>query len=114
MRPLIEQKNIETNYRIATTEAYQRAVHERTTHDIRALFRGNVSEEKLQNGISKLIMDHLNNGGSPYSVASFIRDAALSAYLTKQESKFLSVIQNPGRLNDAMRLVNSMTRYNDG
>lgn len=114
MRPMMEDRNIETMSRIKNTEAYQEEISARIDNSIRSIFRGNPSPETINNTLSKAISDHIANGGNPYNVSDFIQNAITSAYMTKQDQKLMDVLNSPGRLNDVLRLVSNMTSFNEG
>lgn len=113
MRPLIEAKAIETNARVAAQTAANQEKHDRLTDTLKAIFRGNPSQETIDNTIAKASMDYLQAGGSPAGVAGFIRNAAIQAHITKQDKKLLDLLNNPSRTNDIMRLVTNMTSYQE-
>ena len=113
LRPLIEQKNIETNARIANTESYQSSIHDRADGSLRALFRSQMEPKEMDNKVSHIIMDYVGHGGNPGNIGELIRDTAISAVITKQDKKLFEVLNNPSRLNDVLRLVNNINEFRD-
>jgi len=113
LRPMSESASIEALHRVATAEVYQRDLYERIQNSVRSIFRGNPSAETVNHALGQAISDYIKAGGNPRNASTFIKDAIISAYISKQDRKLLSVLHSPGRTNDMIRLINSMTQYDE-
>lgn len=111
LRPTSETASMEALYRVSTSEAYQRDLNERITNSVRSIFRGNPSADKIDHSLGQALSDYIKGGGNPKNASSFIKDAVISAHISKAERKLMSVIGNPGRTNDMMRLIGAMSQY---
>lgn len=113
LRPQVEEQNIESNARIANTEAWQQTIHDRADVSMRSIFRdSSITPEAINNKLSHITMDYIGHGGNPNNVGELIRNAAIAANVTKQDRKLMEVINNPSRLNDVLRLVNNINSFN--
>lgn len=111
LRPTSETASMEALYRVSTSEAYQRTLNERITNSVRSIFRGNPSADKINDSLGQALSDYIKGGGNPKNASSFIKDAVISAHISKLDRKLMSVIGNPGRTNDMLRLIGAMSQY---
>ena len=100
LRPLSEQKQIETLWRQRQTEYTQRKLRKRTRDSLRSKIRAGLLDEEA---ITQALRDYVEQGGNPKYFASFIKDQILAAKSPKVTNKLLQLLRSQ-KLHEAARL----------
>lgn len=105
LRPMMEQKQIETSYRMRQTEFAQRELRTRTRKSLRSAIRGEVVDTQM---IEQALFDYVEQGGNPRYFPQFLRDQFISAIEPKARLELERALKS-GNLVDILRLYNAQT-----